>query len=342
MADSGVVDPLRIPDWFKDDVKRGWRDTPLAARIFVSLAVVDVVSRSLGILQPPYNPGFDLFGLYAMLIPHDLWVLLPAVLVLRRPDAARATPFIFWGAVVVATLTVVERPLENVAGGSTAFTTLALEISILASLAFLVAWILIARGIAELNPRAPTPQVAGLSNLVLGIGVLALIVELGRSLATQPDTGLPGIDGLLVLGNLVAAARLGAWLYLLWIVIRGIGDPRRPAWATLAAAIGAAMTGLLDAATTFAAAAMTAAQSPIPLGGASLGDLTFAFGLLSSGVGQALLVVAFALGLAEPPVPYAPPLGTESEPSAEAGPGPAPDPAPNQTPTTAAPDEPLA
>ena len=41
-------------------------------------------------------------GPYAFFIPRDLWILLPAILVVRRPDAAKATPLIVVGAVIGA------------------------------------------------------------------------------------------------------------------------------------------------------------------------------------------------------------------------------------------------
>jgi hypothetical protein len=108
------------------------------------------------------------------------------------------------------------------------------------------------------------------------------------------------------------------WLYLLWIVIRGVGDTRRPMIATLAAAIGAAITGLFDAVTTMTTTAMLALQTPGQIATGALGDVTFALALLSVGIGQALIVVAFGLGLAEPPVPYVPPPAVD--PAASGGP----------------------
>ncbi|HEY2917027.1 MAG TPA: hypothetical protein VGI98_07425 [Candidatus Limnocylindrales bacterium] len=318
MTDSGVVDPIRVPDWLRDAVRDVWRETPLLVRVFVGLALLDIVSRGLGFLQPRTDPGLDLFGIYAMFVPHDLWILLPAVLLIRRPDAARATPLVWWGAVIVAAVTAVERPLESLFTGSFGATPMSTEIGILASIAFLVAWLLMARGLAALNPTAPTPQVAGFANLVVGIGAVGLVVQLARSLADGIVTGDPALDGLLVLGNIVAVARLATWLYLLWIVIRGVGDTRRPMIATLAAAIGAAITGLFDAVTTMTTTAMLALQTPGQIATGALGDVTFALALLSVGIGQALIVVAFGLGLAEPPVPYVPPPAVD--PVASGGP----------------------
>ncbi|MBI3751217.1 MAG: hypothetical protein HY263_06120 [Chloroflexi bacterium] len=308
MAGTGVVDPMRVPPWLREPVERAWREAPVVARAFVILAFLDVVSRSIGILQPRSFVGIDPFGLYAMLIPHDLWILLPAVLVLRRPDAARATPLVFAGAVTIALVTAFGRPVQSWFEGPASLNALYVEIGVLESLAKLVAWLLIARGLAALSPLRPSPSTAGLSNLVLGAGLVTLLAALGRDLLNVPETGIPGLDGLLVLSNLVVYAQLSAWLYLLWIVIRGVGDSRRPAIATTAAAVGATMTGLLDDVAILAGVVMTTIQSPVLLGGGlGLEDVDYALGFLSLGVGQALIVVAFAFGLAEPAMPYVAP-----------------------------------
>jgi len=330
MADSGVVDPIRVPDWLRDAVVEVWRETPVLVRLFVGLTLLDIVSRGLGILQPRYSPGLDLFGIYAMFVPHDLWILLPAVLLLRRPDAARATPLIWWAAVVVAVLTLVERPLESLVSRPIGPNALSTEIGVLASIAFLVAWLLMARGLASLNPAAPTPQVAGFANLVVGIGGVGLLVELLRNLANGPATGDPALNGLLTLGNLVGVARLAAWLYVFWIVIRGVGDSHRPSIATLTAAIGAALTGIFDGVVTMATTAMLVFETPGEIASGTLGDVTYALALLSAGIGQAAIVVAFGLGLAEPPVPYVAPVPPASEAPSEEPPDtprPEPDPA---------------
>ena len=323
MPDTGVVEPLRIPPWLREPVERTWRESPVVVRAFVILAFVDVISRSLGILQPRSFVGADLFALYAMLIPHDLWILLPAVLVVRRPDVARATPLVFAGAVTIALVTVLGRPIQSWFEGPVGISSLSVEIGILESLAKLGAWVLIARGLAALNPARPSASIAGLSNLVLGAGLVALFVGFGRDLLNAPQTGIPSLDGLLALSNVVAYTQLIAWLYLLWIVIRGVGDTRRSPLATAAAAVGAAMAGLLDDVAILAGVVGTSLQSTAPLGGGvGLANLDYAFSFLSVGVGQALVVVAFALGLAEPPVPYVSPEPPDvaSVPSAPPGP----------------------
>lgn len=303
MTDSGVVDRLRVPDWVREPVEEVWRETPVLVRLFVGLALIDIVSRGIGILQPRYEIGADLFGAYLMLVPHDLWILLPAVLVLRRPDAPRATPLVFWGAVTIALTAVIQRPLENLAGEPYGPTNLSFEVDILGSIATLLAFLFIARGLAALNPVQPTSQAAGFSNLVLGLGLVGVLFEIVQGLASTRHTGVPALDGLFALNNVIVAGRELAWPYLLWIVIRGLGDTRRPETAVLIAVIGAAISGLFDPVSSILRAVA------LGIGGASgVGELGSALGLISIGVGQAMVIVAFALGLAEPPIPYARPL----------------------------------
>jgi hypothetical protein len=308
MADTGAVGRLRIPDWFKDDVKQAWHETPLVARVFIGLALADVLSRGMGILQPRIEVGFDLFALYSMLIPHDVWILLPAVLVLRHPGAARATPLLFWGAVAVALVTLLGRPLESLVSGGVGPPTLLFEILVLESLARGIGWLLIARGLAELDVSTPSPTLAGLSNLVVILGGVALAAQLGGALRGGSDFGYPELGGIVVLSDLTAMGAGAAWLYLLWIAIRSFGDSRRPAIATMIAALGAAITGILSSLAVLLALVVSIANSPIPLGG-NLGveDVAAALSLVAVGIGETLLVVAFALGLGDPAVPDEPP-----------------------------------
>ena len=320
MTDTGVVDPIRIPPWIREPLERAWRESAPLVRLFVGLAVFDILSRAIGILQPRYELGGDLFGAYDMLVPHDLWILLPAVLLLRRPDAAQATPLVFWGAVTVAVTSVIQRPLENLFGGPYGPTNVSFEVTILASIATLLAYLFIARGLAALNPAQPSEGAAGLSNLVLGAGLIGVVFELAQSVIELGNQAAdPATSGLFALGDVVGAARSVAWLYLLWIVIRGLGDTRRPSTALLVGVIGAAITGLFDP-----IGSVTGAFAASLGGPSAIADLTYALGVISIGVGQAMVIVAFALGLAEPPVPYvapAPPEAPQPEPDPAILPG---------------------
>ena len=329
MADTGVVDPMRVPEWIREPLERVWRDAHPFVRLFVGLAVIDVLSRAIGVLQPRYDLGGDLFGAYFMLVPHDLWILLPAVLVLRRPDAATATPLVFWGAVTTAVVSVVERPLENLFSGPFGPTNVSFEVTILAAIATLLAYLFLARGLAALNPAKAADGAAGLSNLILGIGLIGVVFSVAQAFIALGRTGDAATDGLFALNNVVAGIERVAWLYLLWVLIRGLGDTRRPSTALLVGVIGASITGLFDPITSVTGAFAASLGGP-----SAVADLTYALGLLSIGVGQAMVVVAFALGLAEPPVPYVAPAATPA-PDGRADPGDPPVEAPQPEPDAA-------
>jgi hypothetical protein len=318
VTDTGVVDPIRVPAWLRGPVEEAWRETPPLARLFIGLALVDIVSRGLGILQPRYDIGGDLFGAYFMLVPHDLWILLPAILLLRRPDAASATPLTWWGGVVAAVATLVERPLASLLGGPFGPTNLSIEISILTSIGLVLAFLLLARGLAELNPVEPTASAAGFSNIVIGLGGLGILVGVVQSVVGDLAPGIPAIAGLLALSSVVFGARQAAWLYLLWLIIRGLGDTRRASLAITVGVIGASIAGLLSPSGAILGA--MAAAIPGAAGASGLGSLAYALNLLGVGIGEALVLVAFALGLAEPPVPYLEPapLAPVAPPAEEA------------------------
>jgi hypothetical protein len=317
MTDTGVVDPIRVPEWLHDGTRRAWDRTPRVARLFIGLAIVDVVSRWFGILQPPQGDFPDLRGLYAFFIPRDLWILLPAILLLRRPDASQATPLVYLGAAVVAVMQLVSGPIRNLLGYSDVSSIL-----FLSSALALVAgsgWLLLARGVRRLNPAEPTPTTAGFSNLVLGFSLLGTAVAAVASLL-QIATNDLGVStgGFDLLSTAASTVEQVVWAYLLWIVIRGMGDTRRPGIALTTAAAGAAVTGILTGFSTVLGEVVLATQPSLAFWtGSGLQDLYNSLGFIAIAVGEALIVVAFALGLAEPPIPYAAPTGAQPQPAPE-------------------------
>jgi hypothetical protein len=314
-AAGEVVDPIRIPPWLREPFEEAWREAPLVARVFVILALVDIVSRGLGILQPRYVIGLDLLSAYSMLIPHDLWVLLPAILVLRRPDAQRATPLVFWGAVVVAVVMVLSRPLENLTLADGGLSATSVEVDTLGALALLAGWAMLGRGLATLGSAQPRPAIAGISNAVIVIGAIGLLGQLYQGVrgGLAGDSTVAGIEAL----NLVVfLAQQVAWLYLLWVVIRGQGDLRRPIVATTTAAVGAGLSIVLS--TLAVVLGVFAAGTPLPVGvqqGLGLADFGNAFGLLAYDLAQPLFLVAFVLGLADSPLTVAPSASLAASPA---------------------------
>jgi hypothetical protein len=319
MTDGDVVDPIRVPDWLRDRVRRAWTDTPLLARVFVGLAIVDVLVRWFGILQPAQSGFLDLRGLYGFFIPHDLWILLPAILLVRRPDAGRATPLILYGAVLVAAVRLGGASVIDLFGGTELAAWLVL--GAVRAVLLAAAWLLLARGLRRLNPAQPAPTAAGLANLVLGCSLLGTGVGLVSSLlhvTTEVDLGTGSADVLSIAGSTAAQV---AWAYLLWIVLRGMGDSRRPGIALTMAATGAAVTGVLTGLTMIVGPVVTAAQPSVEFWtGSGLQDLLNALGFIAIALGETLLVAAFALGLGEPPISYARPTTAVSPAAPDATP----------------------
>ncbi|HEV2005001.1 MAG TPA: hypothetical protein VGQ85_00175, partial [Candidatus Limnocylindrales bacterium] len=156
MDTTGVVGELRIPD----PVRRAYRSTPGLALVFIGLAFLDAVARTLGLLQPAVH--LDLAQPLTVLgsfLPRDLLILLPAVIVIRLPSALRVTPFVLAGAVAISLGQMLELPLGSVvlppAMGYTAATFIPA-----------LGWIALGWGLVTLNPNTPPPTVAGTANLV--------------------------------------------------------------------------------------------------------------------------------------------------------------------------------
>jgi hypothetical protein len=318
-AEGGVVDPLRLPGWLREPLERAWRREPRIARLFVGLTVVDVLGRSVGLLAPAIDwAHLTPLSLVTAFLPHDLWILLPALLMLRRPDAADATPSILWGSIALAAQELLGGPLEALVG----FGTAAVAVSIVAVGVRIVGWLLLARGLAALNPRLPSESVAGLSNLVAGAVGLTVALYL-VDLVTRPafDLGNPGLEQLLTLNDLLVTLAPLGWAYLLWIIVRGSGDSRRPSEAVVTATAGAVSWAFLGLLVVVLDRTLLPSQSPGP---SSLRDVVTVLAWLGGVVGPTLIVAGFALGLAEPPFVAA----AEPEPEPDAageseGPGPA-------------------
>jgi hypothetical protein len=305
-GDRGVGDSIGLPPWLRDGLDRTWNTLPLLARTFIALAALDVLGRAVGLLQPSMAGVFaDPLSLVATFAPRDLWIVLPAVLVLRRPDAATATPWVLWSAVVLA---VAEFAIGNLRaivgfGGSVETAALSLWIGILGSTVVAAARVGLARGLARLNPRPVSEAVDGLSNLVaFGIVIQALGLLLD-ALSTHPDLGDPGIDRLFTWSGAFGVIALAGWGAVLWAAVRGRDDLRRPSPAltlALAAAIAGGVVGVLSAVVT---ALVIVAGSD-----AGLGSLAFLIDWTATILVPTLLLVAVGLGLAEPPKRFVPPV----------------------------------
>lgn len=319
MSDSGVVDPVRIPDWIREPAARAWRELPPLARVFVVLTLLDILGRSLGILGPTIDWAYVTpLSFVSAFLPHDLWILLPALLVVRRPDAASAMPWIFRGALVIAIAELVTGPVRGLLGLDVAAATMSALVLAASSVAMLAGWLLIGWGLAALTARDPGETAAVLANVsAAAVGLLAAI-GLARILTSAPpDTGEPAFSQAMTLGSLAAALRLLGWAYLVWVVVRGFGDPRRPRAATMTAAVGAVLAGLVPLFTELTYSLLGAAgfdfSSP-----SGLQEVLIIIGWLGYVLGPSLVVASLGIGLADPPFPYAPPAAPAPVPASAA------------------------
>jgi hypothetical protein len=311
--DLGVVDPIRIPG--VDPVRRLWRRAPNLARMFIGLAVLDLIVRAVGVIGPPLvlNPGQPL-ALVADVVPRTLWILLPAIVLIRRPDAWWSTPKLLLGSVTLALTMLVVAPLPGLLVSSAIaadvdFVPVSLVLSALFTVLSIAAWLFIGSGFSALRQRPATPSGRVLSSLIVASAIIsaALGAIAIASSTTGRDDDLAGISAALNLLTVIAGLFV-ARAY--WIVARGVADPLRPARATWIGGIA----GLVIALSGIAGSAMSAwvtLTQPVPdvVPGALITLVNLA-GWLGAVIAPGLLVLAIAIGLIDPdrPVPVESPI----------------------------------
>ena len=278
-----------------------WRRMPLLGKVFVGLAVLDIVVHAtrfagLSLNIEPVVP----MSLVTAFLPRSLLILLPAVILARRPDAARATPLILRGAVIVALVELVVEPLNTLVigpGGQDSFAAWGL-MSIAASITTAIGFVAIAIGLAALNRSMPGPAVTGLANLVAGtIGLGAITSLLVLVVTPQVDLGLEGVNAILVLASAFYLVPSVALAVLARAIVRGTNDARRPAAATFTAtaamvisAVGWFLVLLVNV--------IVVAQVAFLLSTATLAG-SVSLGWAGDGMVMSALVIAFGLGLAD-------------------------------------------
>src|SRR5437762_4122852 len=249
----GVVDAMRLPG--VDRVRAAWRRLPPLGQAFVVLAAIDIVVRALRLF------GTSLFldlsnplSVITAFVPHDALILLPAILMWRRPDAVDATPLVMRGAILIAIVELLNAPLRGLTSGNPIDPfVLPTVVSIAATFLMAAGWVTLALGLRELNPAKSEQSTAGLANLVGGTIVLAAIVNLaGLLLLPQADLGDTRWNALLQLNAVMSVVQTLALAYLARIVVLANGDTRRPSLARTTAtsavvllAIGSIVTTLM-------------------------------------------------------------------------------------------------
>src|SRR5437868_6214358 len=208
----------------------------------MGLTIFDAVARTIGLIEP--SVGGDEIGLILSFIPRDAWILLPAIIVIRRPTAAMDVPWLFRGALCIAVVTLIDRPLAAMVGGLLPPDPIEPHVALNSIDAVLTgaALAILAFGLERLNPHPPRPALAGLANLA-ALGVLgaflagfvaSLLTDLRLDIVFSPPWW--SYAGGLLHGACVA--------YFARAVARGLDDPSRAQGATRTAASGALLWAL--------------------------------------------------------------------------------------------------
>ena len=271
----------------------------MVARLFIGLTALDALARTIGIIEP--GVGGDLVGLFASYVPRDALILLPALVLARRPTAATDAPWLTRGSIVLALVTLLTRPTLSIIGNLLPVESIdphvalgVVEIGLRGA-----AYAGLGIGLMTLNPKSPRPVSAGLGNLI-GIGVLVAFVGfLVGSLIVNTRVDALGTE--VPLWSYVSPFFAGLGLaYLLRAVARGLDDPSRPERATRIGASGALIWMLALLAEALFGAIWIVAHVSLP------DDVGVALGLLEA-IGPLLIVIAFGVGLGDPlrPMPKA-------------------------------------
>ena len=300
----GVVDPIRVPGVVRAPaagVAAWYRRLPPLGQAFVVLAIVDIVARAVGLF------GMSLFidlaypiTIATSLLGQTLPILLPALLLARRPDAATATPLVLRGAIVIALVELLGDPLSGLVHGlpdGSGFVP-GVGVAIAGTLLRAVGWLAIAVGLATITSSRPGPALAGLSNLMLAALLASAVTQLGLLLVlARPDLGDPAWNAATMLSNTMFVVESGVLAYLAWIVIRGANDERRPVVARYLAAGAFVVSGTIAAIGAVVSAVAIVQVVFVLTGGVIGGEVAWAW--LTGWPTIAALLVALALGLAD-------------------------------------------
>lgn len=305
----GVVDPIRVPAPIERLVDR-LRDLPRLAQVFIGLAILDAIARTIGVIEPRASLSGDLVGTFASYVPRAALIVLPAVVLARRPSAPVDTPWVLRGAVFIALVTLLATPtlawaIDTLGG---LFPSGPEEgpirlFSFAWALAWALAWVAVARGLQSLNPRPPVPFAAGLANLIALSVVGTTVLDLLASTIAWSSRG-GEIDASVVVTTSIANI-LGqiAVAYLLRTAVRGLDDPNRPRRATIVASWAAVLWAF--ALLTGSIFGLVAAVD-IDVAMAVPQWFSVSIALIAD-LATLLFVIAFGLGLADPsrPMPAA-------------------------------------
>jgi hypothetical protein len=278
---------------------------PPVARVFVALAGVDVLVRALGLFGTSLHLSLDYpLSWFSAFFPHDALILLPALVIARRPDAIEATPLVMRGAIAVALVELLNTPLRGIVSGNPLDPIVMPTIVSIVAILFLAGgWYWLALGLRALNPVRPADSSAGLANLVSGALVATALISFVTTLfGPAPDVGDPSWTALFQLNSAVLVAQSLAFAYLARVAVLGTGDPARPIAATNLATGSLLLVAL-------GAILLTIGPLLIPVTGDNA--IWVVLGWLTGPVAMTAFVASFGLGLADASGTIEPAVHTE-------------------------------
>ena len=302
-GDLGVGDPIRIPGAAR--ARALWVGLPQVSRAFIALTAMDVVVRALGLFGTNLFLSIDdPLSWFSAFFPHDALILLPALILARRPDAIDATPLVMRGAIAVALVELLSTPARGLVSGNPLDPIVAPTIVSIVAILFLAGgWYWLALGVRALNPVRPAESSAGLANLVGGALALTALIYLAEALfGAPPDVGNPTWTALLQLNNAMSVVQSLAFAYLARTVVVGTGDPARPTAATNLA------TGSL---VLMALGSVLMAIGPLLFPVIGQNAIWVVTGWITGPIAMTGFFAAFALGLADPSGTIEPAVHTE-------------------------------
>ena len=278
---------------------------PRIAQLFIVLAVLDIVARWLGLVEPRlFLSTRHPESFLSAFLPREALILLPAAVVLRRPDAAAATPWVLRGALIVALVELLSHPTRAVVSGIVGAQDegVVVGLSVVTGVLGALGWLALGRGLSTLNPPAPPATVAGLANLAALLVTATIVLSL-IGIAIAPTNLANPLDSAATrIALLPAWFGILTWAYLLRSVLRGLDDPSRSLSVTRLAAVGA----LLSASMTLFVSVLGLIYTLDNQIAAQVGNDPVIWAYFAGDtVGVTLIVVAIALGLADPLRPMA-------------------------------------
>ena len=293
-TDLGVVDPIRIPGL---GPARGiWLRLPALAKLFVALAILDYPLRLLhvGGLSSFIDLEVPITILWGA--THTAIVLLPAVLLLRQPNAPTAVPLIVRGAIAVALVELLSDYAALVSPDFAANLDLWTVLRLVMAAARTAGYLAIGIGLVRLSraeQAPPTPTIAGLANLVAASIAAPVVVGLVTQVLRPSGSPFPGID----IANIAFGASVIALAFLARAIVRGTEDVLRPRIARTLATAGAVLIAVDSVVMT--ALGLVVLYNQVVDPSFTLPNGQYGLGWFGTGLGLLLLVVAFGLGLAD-------------------------------------------